>query len=134
MRKAAYRGRECHSSCVPTYLHYLFSCFWQHFCLIVSCFICRNVTLSFIKTKCVHQKRLFFSNKTNFCCREISLFYLKFYFCEAKLAKMLLILIKWNLRYTLYFHMIPYIEKTLCAAQRRKYGLLYFFYFIKKII
>ena len=49
MRKAAYRGRECHASCVRTHLHYLFSCFWQHFCLIVSCFICRNLTLSLIK-------------------------------------------------------------------------------------
>ena len=39
----------CHVSCVPTYLHSLVSCFWQHFCLIVSCFICRNLTLSSFK-------------------------------------------------------------------------------------
>ena len=31
-------GRGCHASCVRTHLHYLFSCFWQHFCLIMSCF------------------------------------------------------------------------------------------------
>ena len=38
-------GRGCHASCVGTRLHYLFSCFWQHFCFIVSCFICRDLTL-----------------------------------------------------------------------------------------
>ena len=27
----------------------IFSCFWQHFCLILSCFICRNLTLPLIK-------------------------------------------------------------------------------------
>ena len=47
--KAAYRGRKCHATCVHTHLNYLFSCFWQHFCLIVSCFICRNLTLYLIK-------------------------------------------------------------------------------------
>ena len=49
MRKAAYRERECDASCVRTHLHYSFSCFWQHFCLIVSFFICRNLTLSLIQ-------------------------------------------------------------------------------------
>ena len=44
-RRAAYRRRRCHVSCVRTHLHYLFSCFLQRFCLIVSCFICRNLTL-----------------------------------------------------------------------------------------
>ena len=38
-------GREgYHASCVHMHLHYLFSCF----CLVVSCFICRNLTLTFI--------------------------------------------------------------------------------------
>ena len=49
MRKATYRERDCHVSCVRTHLHYLFLCFWQDFCLIVSCFICRNLTLLFFK-------------------------------------------------------------------------------------
>ena len=43
-------GGDCHASCAHTYLHDLFSCFWQHFCLIVSCFIYSNSTLPlFIK-------------------------------------------------------------------------------------
>ena len=39
MRK---EGEGYHASCVRTYLHYLFSCF----CLMVSCCICRNLTLT----------------------------------------------------------------------------------------
>ena len=39
------RGRGCHASCVS----YLFSSFWQHFCLTVSCFVCRNLALSLFK-------------------------------------------------------------------------------------
>ena len=42
-------GRGCHASFVRTHLHYLLSCFWLHFCLIVSCFICRNLTLPLFK-------------------------------------------------------------------------------------
>ena len=49
MRTAAYRGRRCHASCVCKHLHYLFSCFWQRFCFIVSCFFCRNWTLPSFK-------------------------------------------------------------------------------------
>ena len=36
---------EYHASCVRTHLHYLFS----FFCLVVSCFICRNLTLPSFK-------------------------------------------------------------------------------------
>ena len=43
------RKGECHASRVRMHLHYLFSCFWKHFCLIMSCFICRNLTLPFFK-------------------------------------------------------------------------------------
>ena len=42
MRTTAYRGRDCQASAVHTHLHHLFSYFWQHFCLLVSCFICRK--------------------------------------------------------------------------------------------
>ena len=49
MRSAAYRRREFYASCVRKHSHYLFSCFWQHFCLIVSCFICRDLTLPLFK-------------------------------------------------------------------------------------
>ena len=47
----AYTGRRYHALCVRTDLHYLFSCFWQHFCLIVSSFIRRNLT--FMQKRCV---------------------------------------------------------------------------------
>ena len=48
-RTATYRDRCCHASCVRTHLHYLFLCFWQHFCLIVSCYFCRNLNLPLFK-------------------------------------------------------------------------------------
>ena len=68
MRKG---GEGYHASCVRTHLHYLFSCF----CLMVSCFICRNLTLPSFK-----KGVLFFSNEINFCCNEISFFYFKLLF------------------------------------------------------
>ena len=49
MRSAAYRKKGCHAPCVHTHLHYLFSCIWQYFCHIVSCFICRYLTLPLFK-------------------------------------------------------------------------------------
>ena len=39
------QGEGYHVSCVRTHLHYLFSCF----CLMVSCFICRNLILPLFK-------------------------------------------------------------------------------------
>ena len=42
MRKAACKGGKCHASCVHIHLHYLFSCFCEDICLIVSWIICRN--------------------------------------------------------------------------------------------
>ena len=72
MRTATNRGKGCHVSYVNAHLH--FSCFWQQFCLIVSCFICRNLTLTFFRKRCFCQKRLFFSNKINF---RRKFFYLK---------------------------------------------------------
>ena len=50
-------------------------------------------------------------------------------FSEPKLAKTLLILIKQNLRYTLYFNMTPYFEKGLCSVVQEKVYFI-FFYFI----
>ena len=58
-------GEGYNASCLRAHLHYLFS--W--FCLMVSCFICRNLTLP-----------SFFSNETNFCSNEISFFYFKLLF------------------------------------------------------
>ena len=59
-------GRECHASCVRTHLDYLFSYFWQHFCLVVSCFICRNLALPLFK------KDVFVRNGNCFPTRSIS--------------------------------------------------------------
>ena len=70
-----HRGGGWHVSRVRTHLHYLVSCFWQHFCLIVSFFLRRNLT--FIQKRSVRQKRLFFSSKVNFCRHNIRSFYLK---------------------------------------------------------
>ena len=56
-------GRECHASCVNIRLHYLFSWFLQDFCLIVSCFTCRNLTLSLIKKDVFIRKGYFFPTR-----------------------------------------------------------------------
>ena len=81
-------GEGHHTSCVRTHLHYLFSCF----CLMVSSFICRNLTLSSFK-KCVSEM-VILSNEINFCCNKISFFFSFKLFSEPKLAKTVLILIK----------------------------------------
>ena len=65
-------GGGCHASCVRRHLHYLFSCFWQHFCLIVFCLICRNLILPLFR------KDVFVRN-VYFCRHEISCFYLKLF-------------------------------------------------------
>ena len=44
-----YRESCHHTSCIRTQLHNTFPRFWQHFCLIVSSFICRNSTLPLFK-------------------------------------------------------------------------------------
>ena len=53
-------GEGYHASCVRTHLHYLFSCF----CLMVSCFIGRNLTLSSFK-KSVFVRNGYFSPMTS---------------------------------------------------------------------
>ena len=69
-------------------LHYLLSCFGQHFCILLSCFISRNLPLP-----------IFLQWDQFLSLWKKLLFYLN-YFWEPKLAKTLLILIKWNHRYT----------------------------------
>ena len=51
-------GEGYHVSCVTTHLHYLFSCF----CLIVTFFICRNLTIPSFK-KGVFARNGYFSPK-----------------------------------------------------------------------
>ena len=48
--------------------------FWQHFCVILSCLICRNLTLPLL-----NQKRLFFYNEISLCRHEIRIFDLKLF-------------------------------------------------------
>ena len=74
------------------------------FCFMVSCFICRNLTLP--KRPCLLEM-FFLSNEINFCCHEISFFTLNC-FPKPKLTKSLLVLIK-------YFSVIPYFEKLLSS-------------------
>ena len=77
-------GGECHTSGVRTY--YLFSCFRQHFCVIVSCFICRNLALTlFIKGLFVRDG--YFSSAISiYVCHEISFFCSKL-FLQIKVSK-----------------------------------------------
>ena len=102
----AYRGRWVSRFMCTYALTRLFSCF----CLMLSCFICRNLILPSFK-----KGVLFFSNEINFCCNEISFFNFKLLY-EPKLAKTVLILIKQNLRYILNFSVTPCFEKS-CVAQ-----------------
>ena len=110
---------------VETVMLHPFLCFWHHFCLLMYCFICRNlITLPLFK-KDVFVRNGYFSPTSR---HEIVFFHLN-NFCEPKLAKTLLILIKQNLRYTLYFNMTPYFEKGLCSVVQEKVYFI-FFYFI----
>ena len=55
-------GASCHASCARTHLHYLFPCIWHHLCFVMSCFICRNLTLILLKTD-FHVRNCYFSPK-----------------------------------------------------------------------
>ena len=83
---AAHREDVCVSPFMCTYTLTLFSCFWQHFCLIVSCFIYRNLTSPLFKKDVFVRNGYFFSKEINFCRDEIGYFYLNI-FSEPKLAK-----------------------------------------------
>ena len=82
-------------------------------------FYMQNFNLTFIQKRRVCQKRLVFSNKINFCRHEISFSYIKLFLLSKVLAKALLILIKWNLRYNLYLSTMLYFEKTLWSVTQR---------------
>ena len=60
MRTVAYREMVCHTLSVRRHLQNLFSCFWKHFCPIVSFFICRNLNLASFK-KDIFVKKGYFS-------------------------------------------------------------------------
>ena len=79
--KCVHRGGWCHVSCVCTHLHYLVSCFWQHFCLIVSYFICRNLTYLYSKKKC-SSETVIFLQEDQFLSSWIKLFLLKIIFAN----------------------------------------------------
>ena len=84
MLTAAWLGRGCHASLVRTHLH-LFSCFWQNVCLIVSCFICRNLTLPLFRKDVFIGNGFYFSKMRNFC-RHAKVFCLKL-FLQAKISQ-----------------------------------------------
>ena len=82
-------GQGYHTSSVRTHLHHLFSCF----CLMVSCFICRNLTLPSFK-KSVFVRNGYFSPKRSISVAMKSDFFTLNCFSKPKLAKTLLILTK----------------------------------------
>ena len=69
------------------HLHKLFSCFWQHFCRILSCFICKNVTLPLLK-KDVFVRNAIFLKQDRFLSSWNKLFSLYFkLFLQAKVSQ-----------------------------------------------
>ena len=92
MQTTAYRGKGCHASCVRKHVHSLFM-FWQHFCLIVPCNICRNLTLSLFKKDVFVKSGCFFPTNLISVVKKED-FFAQNYFCEPKLAKTFFILIK----------------------------------------
>ena len=129
MSAAAYRGRGSHASCIRTYLHYLFSCFGSIF--VLQCVVHFQIfNITFFKKRCVCQKRLFFSNKIIYIFMKQVFFNSKL-FLRIKVRQTLLILIKQSLRYTLYFSMILYFEKTLCnVEQDLRFAFLFFSFYL----
>ena len=92
-------GMETHPKCVHVFsCLFFFSCFFfqclfmflQHFCLIVSCFICRNLTLSLFKIDAFVRNCYFSLTRS---ISVVSFFNLKLFF-QTKVAKTLLISIK----------------------------------------
>ena len=55
MPTTVYTGTWCHTSFICKHLLYILSCFWRNFCLIVSCFSCRNLTLPLFKKDALHK-------------------------------------------------------------------------------
>ena len=82
-------GEGYPASCVRTYLRYLFSCF----CLMVSCFICRNSTSPSFK-KGVFVRNGFFCPRKSISVVMNQVRFTLNWFSEPRLAKTLLILIK----------------------------------------
>ena len=110
-------GEGYQASRVRTQLHYLF----LYFCLMVSCFICRNLTSTSFK------KGVLVRNNDFSPMRSIPVVMSKFFFTlncfsEPKLVKTVLTLIKQNLRYTLDFSVTPYFETILSSVARRFIG------------
>ena len=72
-------GEGYHTSCVRTHLHYLFSCF----CLMVSGFICRNLTLPSFK-KGVFVRNGYFSPMRSISVVMKEAFFTLYCFSEPK--------------------------------------------------
>ena len=83
-------GEGCHTSCVSTHLRCLFSCFWQHFCLMMSCFICRNLTFPFSSSEMVIflQRDKFLSSRNKlFLGSLVGLHIFFLFFCLSFLSR-----------------------------------------------
>ena len=106
-------GKGYHNSCFHTHLHYFFLCF----CRMVSCFICRNLTLPSLKQ--VFVRNGYFPSVRSISVVIKQAFFTLNCFSESKLAKMVLIFIKQNLRYTLNYSATPYFEVILCSVAQR---------------
>ena len=71
------RGMEGSKMCTECkWVQYLFLCS----CLMMSCFICRNLTLSSFKKDVFVRNGYFSSTRSKFCYNEISFFYFKLLF------------------------------------------------------
>ena len=75
-------GERYHASCIRTHLHYLFSCF----CLMVSCFICRNLTLPSLKKGVFVRNGCFSPMRSISVVMKWALFYFKLFF-RAKVSQ-----------------------------------------------
>ena len=107
-------GEVYHASCVRTHLHYFFSCF----CLMVSTFICRNLTLSSFRKGVFVRNGYFFSSEINFCCNEIIFFYFKLVF-RTKVSQNAFNFNQIESYVYLHFSVTLYFERILCSVARR---------------
>ena len=128
--KAAYRGREVTPhACVGTHTYtHAQACVRRHLHLFMFLaaflsysvlFYLQKFNLIFNRKRCVHQKRLFFSNKINFCGHKISFFYLKLFF-RSKVSQNAF---NFNQIETQIYSIFLYdalLSKKPCAVQRRK--------------
>ena len=118
-RTAAYR-RRCHASFVRTHLHYLFSAFWQYFCLMVSRFIYKNKIQKTVRM-------IIFLQRNQFLSSWNKLFLLKIIFTN-KVSQNTFSFNQMESWVYSIFQYDTYFEKTLCSvAQKIRFTLFFIF-------